>query len=335
MSQPSRQLDRRLSIAPMMDYTDRFERYFLRLISRHVLLYTEMVTTGALLHGDRGRFLEFDPTEHPVAIQLGGSDPEELAACARFAQAAGYDEVNLNVGCPSDRVRQGRIGACLMAEPSLVAECVAAMKQAVEIPVTLKTRIGIDDNDSHEALCRFIEAQIDAGCDHFIIHARKAWLQGLSPKQNREIPPLRYDVVKQLKRDFPRQGFTINGGIKSLGLASELLGELDGVMIGREAYGNPWLLAAADGLLYGDPHPIPSRRQVLEAYLPFVERELERGIPLNRITRHILGLFHGCPGARRWRRLLSEQAHLPGAAAGLIMQAAELVREGESGCLLV
>jgi tRNA-dihydrouridine synthase A len=316
----------------MMDYTDRFERYFLRLITRHTLLYTEMITTGALIHGDRQRFLEFDPSEHPLAIQLGGSKPGELATCARLAQEAGYDEVNLNVGCPSDRVQQGKIGACLMAEPSLVAQCVAAMKAAVTIPVTVKTRIGIDDNDSYEALCRFIEAQNAAGCDHFIVHARKAWLEGLSPKENREIPPLRYEVVRQLKRDFPRQGFTINGGIKSMDQASELLQELDGVMIGREAYSNPWILAQADRRLYGDDHPIPTRRQLLERYLPFVETQLERGVPLKRITRHILGLFHGCPGARKWRRLLSERSHLPGAQAGLILQAAALAREEVSEC---
>ncbi|WP_305790650.1 tRNA dihydrouridine(20/20a) synthase DusA [Candidatus Endoriftia persephone] len=309
----------------MMDYTDRLFRYFARLISRHTLLYTEMITTGALLHGDAERFLEFDISEHPVAIQLGGSNPAELAEAARLAETAGYDEVNLNVGCPSDRVQNGMIGACLMAHPELVADCVRAMKEAVSIPVTVKTRIGIDDNDSYAALQGFVAAQIGAGCDHFIIHARKAWLQGLSPKENREVPPLRYEIVQQLKQDFPEMGFTINGGIQTLTLAEQLLQGLDGVMIGREAYHNPWILAEADRRIYGDNQPQLSRHQVLERFMPFVEQQLQRGIPLNRITRHILGLFHGCPGARAWRRLLSEQAHQPGAGAALIAEAAALV----------
>jgi tRNA-dihydrouridine synthase A len=309
----------------MMDYTDRLFRYFARLISRHTLLYTEMITTGALLHGDAERFLEFDISEHPVAIQLGGSNPAELAEAARLAETAGYDEVNLNVGCPSDRVQNGMIGACLMAHPELVADCVRAMKEAVSTPVTVKTRIGIDDNDSYAALQGFVAAQIGAGCDHFIIHARKAWLQGLSPKENREVPPLRYEIVQQLKQDFPKMGFTINGGIQTLTLAELLLQGLDGVMIGREAYHNPWILAEADRRIYGDDQPQPSRHQVLEQFMPFVEQQLQRGIPLNRITRHILGLFHGCPGARAWRRLLSEQAHQPGAGAALIAEAAALV----------
>ncbi|MBA1331559.1 tRNA-dihydrouridine synthase A [Candidatus Endoriftia persephone str. Guaymas] len=309
----------------MMDYTDRLFRYFARLISRHTLLYTEMITTGALLHGDAERFLEFDVSEHPVAIQLGGSNPAELAEAARLAETAGYDEVNLNVGCPSDRVQNGMIGACLMAHPELVADCVRAMKEAVSIPVTVKTRIGIDDNDSYAALQGFVAAQIGAGCDHFIIHARKAWLQGLSPKENREVPPLRYEIVQQLKQDFPEMGFTINGGIQTLTLAEQLLQGLDSVMIGREAYHNPWILAEADRRIYGDNQPQLSRHQVLERFMPFVEQQLQRGIPLNRITRHILGLFHGCPGARAWRRLLSEQAHQPGAGAALIAEAAALV----------
>ena len=315
----------RLSIAPMLDWTDRYCRYFLRLITRHSLLYTEMITTGALLQGDAERFLAYDQSEHPVAIQLGGSEPRELADAARLAETAGYDEVNLNLGCPSDRVQSGRFGACLMAEPELVADCIRAMKEAVALPVTLKTRIGIDDNDSYQALCRFIAAQTEAGCEHFIIHARKAWLQGLSPKQNREIPPLRYEVVKQLKQDFPDQGISINGGITSLTQAQELLQDLDGVMIGREAYNNPWMLAEADRLIFDDPHPIPSRHQILQALMPFVEAELGRGIPLNRITRHILGLFHGCPGARAWRRLISEGAHKKGAGLELVTKAAAKV----------
>ncbi|MGD8589386.1 MAG: tRNA dihydrouridine(20/20a) synthase DusA [Chromatiales bacterium] len=315
-----------LSVAPMLDWTDRHFRYFARLISRHTRLYTEMITTGALLHGDRQRFLAHDPGEHPLAIQLGGSEPRDLAECARMAALAGFDEVNLNVGCPSDRVQNGRFGACLMAEPLLVAECVRAMKESVEIPVTLKSRIGIDEQDSYEELCRFIEAQIAAGCDHFIIHARKAWLQGLSPKQNREIPPLRYAVVHQLKRDFPEQGFSLNGGIQNLTQAQEQLQIVDGVMIGRAVYHDPWLLAQADRLIFDDPHPLPSRHQVLESFLPYVEQQLQNGMALKQITRHILGLFHGCPGAKAWRRLISEQAHKPGAGPELIQRAAACVR---------
>ena len=317
----------RLSIAPMLDWTDRHFRYFARLISRHTQLYTEMITTGALLHGDAERLLAYDPMEHPVAVQLGGSAPRELAACAQLAAAAGYDEINLNLGCPSDRVQQGRFGACLMAEPLLVADCVRAMKGAVEVPVTVKTRIGIDERDSYQELCRFIEAQIDAGCDHFIIHARKAWLQGLSPKENREVPPLRYDTVRQLKQDYPDQGFSLNGGILSLEQAIEQLEVLDGVMIGRAVYHNPWLLAEADRLVFGDPHPQPNRHQVLESFLPYVEEELHAGVALKHITRHILGLFHGCPGSRGWRRLISEQAHKSGAGPELIQRAAQCVRQ--------
>ena len=312
----------------MLNYTDRFCRYFLRLISHHTLLYSEMVTTGALLHGERERFLRFDPAEYPLALQLGGSEPAELAACARLGEAWGYDEINLNVGCPSDRVQSGRFGACLMAEPALVAQCVRAMADAVAVPVTVKHRIGIDDRDSYGALSDFVGTVAEAGCGAFIVHARKAWLQGLSPKENREIPPLRYEVVRRLKRDFPALTIVINGGIKTLDLAEGLLQELDGVMIGREAYRNPWILAAADRRIFGDQRPQSSRHELLEAYLPFVERELAAGVPLGRITRHILGLFQGVPGARAWRRHLSEQAHRPGADVEVIRRAAALVREG-------
>jgi tRNA-dihydrouridine synthase A len=322
---PLTDLDRRLSIAPMMDYTDRFFRYFMRLISRRTLLYTEMVASGALLHGDAQRFLEFDPSEHPVAIQLGGSEPEALARCARMAEQQGYDEVNLNLGCPSDRVQSGRFGACLMAEPALVADCVRAMVEAVSVPVTLKTRIGIDHQDSYEALTGFLGRVSEAGCRSFTIHARKAWLQGLSPKQNREIPPLRYDLVYRLKRDFPELEICINGGIRSLEAALEHLQQVDGVMIGREAYHNPWLFSQADSLVFRDPRPAPSRHQVLEAFLPFVERELSRGNSLQFITRHILGLFQGQPGARAWRRHLSENAHRRGAGPEIILEAARRV----------
>ena len=306
----------------MLDWTDRHFRYFARLISRHTLLYTEMVATGALIHGDRYRFLHFDPAEHPLALQLGGSEPTQLARCARMGADWGYDEINLNLGCPSDRVQSGRFGACLMAEPALVAECVAAMKAAVAIPVTVKSRIGIDHLDSYEALARFVEQLGAAGCDAFVVHARKAWLQGLSPKENREIPPLRYDRVRRLKRDFPQYPIIVNGGIGSLGEAQAHLRRLDGVMIGRAAYENPWILARADQDIFGMPERAPTRREVLEALLPYVERELAAGTPLKRITRHLLGLFQGEPGARAWRRQLSEQAHRPGVGPELILHAA-------------
>jgi len=314
-------LDRRLSVAPMLDWTDRHCRYFLRLITRRTLLYTEMVTTGALIHGDRERHLGFDPAEHPLALQLGGSSPADLAACARMAEDRGYDEVNLNVGCPSDRVQNGRFGACLMAEPILVAECVAAMKEAVAVPVTVKTRIGIDHRDSYEDLTGFVAAVTAAGCDALIVHARKAWLQGLSPRENREVPPLRYDVVERLKDDFPALPIAINGGVTTLAQAGALLTRLDGVMIGREAYQNPWVLAGADRVIFGDSNPSPSSHGVLEAYIPYVEQNLSAGIPLNAMTRHILGLFQGRPGARAWRRHLSENAHLPGAGIEVLRAA--------------
>jgi tRNA-dihydrouridine synthase A len=317
-------LDRRLAVAPMLDWTDRHCRYFLRLISRRTLLYTEMVTTGALIHGDRERHLGFDPAEHPLALQLGGSSPADLAACARMAEDRGYDEINLNVGCPSDRVQNGRFGACLMAEPILVAECIAAMKQAVAVPVTVKTRIGIDQRDSYEDLVGFVAQVTAAGCDVLIVHARKAWLQGLSPRENREVPPLRYDVVGRLKADFPALPIAINGGVTTLAQARALLERLDGVMIGREAYQNPWVLAEADRVIFGDLHPSPDSHGVLEAYIPYVEQNLHAGTPLNAMTRHILGLFQGRRGARAWRRHLSENAHLPGAGIEVLRAAGAL-----------
>ncbi|NCA69251.1 MAG: tRNA dihydrouridine(20/20a) synthase DusA [Sphingobacteriia bacterium] len=320
-------LDRRLCVAPMLDWTDRHCRYFLRLISRHTLLYTEMVTTGALLHGETERFLRFDPFEHPLALQLGGSHPLELATCARLGARRGYDEINMNVGCPSDRVQTGRFGACLMAEPGLVASCVAAMKDAVSVPVTVKTRIGIDERDSYAELLDFAGQVTEAGCDALIIHARKAWLKGLSPKENRDVPPLRYDLVERLKQDLPGQRILINGGIKSIAHAASFLTRLDGVMIGREAYHNPWILATADQVIFGDPRPIPSRHQVLAAFLPHVERELAAGLQLTALSRHLLGLFHGQPGARRWRRHLSEHAHRAGAAATVLTAALPVARD--------
>lgn len=308
-----RGLLRPLSAAPMMDRTDRHFRYFLRLITRHTLLYTEMVTTGAVLRGDRERLLGFDPCERPLALQLGGDHPEELAQCARLAEAMGYDEVNLNVGCPSDRVQKGRFGACLMAEPERVAEAVAAMRRAVALPVTVKHRIGIDDQDSYEHMLRFVEVVAAAGCDRFTVHARKAWLSGLSPRENREIPPLRYSEVYRLKAERPDLGIEINGGIENLDQGSKHLEKVDAVMIGRAAYDNPYLFAAADARLFGDHRPPPSRRQVVQALLPYAERHCAAGGRLMQLSRHYLGLFAGCPGTRFWKRHLSENAHRPGA----------------------
>jgi tRNA-dihydrouridine synthase A len=314
-------LDRRLAVAPMLDWTDRHCRHFLRLISRHALLYTEMVTTGALIHGDRERHLGFDPAEHPLALQLGGSDPVDMARCARMGEDRGYDELNINVGCPSDRVQNGSFGACLMATPGVVADCVRAMKDAVSIPVTVKSRIGIDERDSYGELVEFVGALVDAGVDALIVHARKAWLKGLSPRENREVPPLRYEVVLGLKRDFPDLPIVINGGVLTLEAAAGFLDRLDGVMIGREAYHNPYLLAGADALIFDDPAPPPTRREVLDAFVPYVERQLAAGVPLNAMTRHVLGLFQGQPGARAFRRHLSENAHRPGAGVGVLLEA--------------
>ncbi|MEW8222912.1 MAG: tRNA dihydrouridine(20/20a) synthase DusA [Candidatus Thiodiazotropha taylori] len=319
--------DRRLSIAPMLDWTDRYCRYFLRLISSHVLLYTEMVTTGAILHGNRARFLDFDPSEHPVALQLGGSEPEALAQCAKLGETWGYDEINLNVGCPSDRVQSGRFGACLMLTPELVADCVKAMRDQVTIDVTVKHRIGVDDQDSYQALCDFVGKVSEAGCETFIVHARKAWLQGLSPKENREIPPLHYETVHQLKRDYPDLQIIINGGITTLEQVEENLKQVDGVMIGREAYNNPWILSQADSLIYASEGSPASRHQIIEAMIPYIDQELSAGTPINRITRHILGLFQGLPGAKKWRRMLSKEAHKAGADSSLILRAAAQVVE--------
>jgi tRNA-dihydrouridine synthase A len=311
----------------MLDWTDRYCRYFLRLISSHVLLYTEMVTTGAILHGNRARFLDFDPSEHPVALQLGGSEPDALAQCAKLGEQWGYDEINLNVGCPSDRVQSGRFGACLMLTPELVAECVREMRSQVSIDVTVKHRIGVDDQDNYQTLCEFVGKVADAGCNTFIVHARKAWLQGLSPKENREIPPLQYGAVHQLKQDFPDLEIIINGGITTLEQVEQNLAHVDGVMIGREAYNNPWILSQADRLIYGSEKTPSSRHQVIESLIPYIDQELLAGTPINRITRHILGLFQGLPGAKKWRRMLSEEAHKVGADSSLILRAAAQVVE--------
>ena len=311
----------RFCIAPMMDYSDRHYRYFLRLLSRHARLYTEMVTTGAILHGDRDYLLDFDAAEHPVALQLGGSVPADLARAARMGADYGYDEINLNVGCPSDRVQTGRFGACLMAEPQLVAEGVAAMRAAVSIPVTVKTRIGIDARDSYEELCHFVRTVAGAGCDTFIIHARKAWLQGLSPKQNREIPPLRYDVAYQLKCDFPGLTIVVNGGIVSLQSAIQHVSHVDGVMLGRAAIHDSYVVAQADHLLFGDAHPVPTRADLAQSYIPYIEQQLALGVRLPALTRHLLSLYQGMPGARRWRRWLSENAPRPGAGSEVVQAA--------------
>jgi tRNA-dihydrouridine synthase A len=314
----STRLDRRLSVAPMLDWTDRYCRYFHRLLTRKTLLYTEMLTTGALLHNDPARFLDFFAEEHPLALQLGGSDPNDLERCCKLAEEWQYDEVNLNLGCPSDRVQSGMFGACLMAQPDLVADCIAAMVESCTLPITVKHRIGIDNLDSYNLLTAFVDKLSAAGCKTFIVHARKAWLQGLSPKQNRDIPPLRYDIVYQLKQDFPDLEIIINGGITSLEQAEKHLKQVDGVMIGREAYHNPWILAEADKRIFGKNCQPVSRHQVIEELLPLVEQECRRGVPLKRITRHILGLFHGQPGAKKWRRHLSENAHKPGAGPGTL-----------------
>ena len=308
----------------MMNRTDRHFRYLLRQLTRETLLYTEMVTTGALLHGDRERLLAFDEEERPLSLQLGGDDPRELEACARWAADRGYDEINLNVGCPSDRVRKGNFGVCLMAEPERVAAAVAAMREAVPLPVSVKHRIGFDDLDRYEDMVRFVETVAAAGCDRFTVHARKAWLSGLNPKENRNVPPLRHGEVHRLKRDFPELLIEINGGIRSLAEVHEQLAHVDGVMIGRAAYDEPFLLAAADREVFGtdgaDTSP-PSRREVLEGYLPYIERHLREGVPLKHLTRHLLHLFAGRPGARSWRRALSERAHLPGAGPEVIAEA--------------
>lgn len=317
----------RLSLAPMLDWTDRDFRYLCRLISKHSLLYSEMVTTGALLHGDHVRFLDHDAAEYPLALQLGGSDPAELAKCARLAEQAGYQEVNLNVGCPSDRVQNGRFGACLMADPQLVANCVSAMKAAVAIPVTVKTRLGIDEQDSYDFLLEFVEASYAAGMDALILHARKAWLSGLSPKENRDVPPLDYARVYQIKRDFPSLHVDINGGIGSINEVHHHLQYLDGAMVGRAIYHQPYLLAEADKQIFNDSYCVPGQHEIVELMLPYIERRMQQGRPLKSITRHMLGLFQGKAGARRWRRHLSENAHLPGAGINVIRDALKLVAE--------
>lgn len=308
----------RFSIAPMLDWTDRHCRYFHRLLASETLLYTEMVTTGAIIHG-KGDFLAYNQEEHPVALQLGGSNPQDLATCAKLAAERGYDEINLNVGCPSDRVQNGKFGAILMAEPQLVADCVAAMREVVDVPVTVKTRIGIDDQDSYEFLTDFISTVSEkGGCDQFTIHARKAWLSGLSPKENREIPPLDYPRAYQLKKDFPHLTVAVNGGVKTLEETLAHLEHLDGVMVGREAYQNPYILAQVDQQIFGLDKPVKKRSQVVEEMYPYIEQQLSQGAYLGHITRHMLGLFQNMPGARQWRRYISENAHKPGSGIEVV-----------------
>jgi tRNA-dihydrouridine synthase A len=318
-------LSRRFCVAPMMEWTDRHCRYFHRLLTRRALLYTEMITTGAVIHGDRSRLLGFDPAEHPVAVQLGGCDPRALAESARICADLGYDEINLNIGCPSDCVQEGRFGACLMAEPRLVGACVTAMKAAVPVPVTVKCRLGIDDQDPEQALEALTCAVEAAGVDALIVHARKAWLTGLDPKQNREIPPLDYDRVYRLKAAHPRLQIVLNGGVESLEQARRHLGRADGVMMGRAAYREPWRLLDADPLLFDAPAPFASAKAAAAALVPYIERELARGARLHSIVRHVHGLFHAVPGARAFRRHLATMAVKPGAGPQVLLDALSMV----------
>ena len=310
----------------MLDWTDKHCRYFHRLMTRHAVLYTEMVTTGALIHG-KGDYLAFNEQEHPLVLQLGGSNPAEMAQCAKMAEQRGYDAVNINVGCPSDRVQNGMFGACLMAKPELVASCVSAMLDAVSIPVTVKSRIGIDELDSYQFLTDFVGTIADAGCQQFIVHARKAWLKGLSPKENREIPELDYPRVHQLKQDFPQLNISINGGIKTLDDVRYQLQLVDGVMVGREAYTNPYLLSQVDHFIYGEQQPVLSQHELVRAMLPYIEQQMQQGARFWHIARHMLGLFQGLPGARLWRRHLSENGHLAGAGPEVLVQALAAVPE--------
>ena len=319
-------LDRKICIAPMLDWTDRHQRRFMRCITKHAVLYTEMITTGAIIHGGAERHLQYNQEEHPVAVQLGGSDPKDLAHCAKVCEDYGYDEINLNVGCPSDRVQNGRFGACLMAEPQLVADCMAAMRNVVDIPVTVKTRIGIDDLDSYENLHKFIDTVQQAGVKTFIIHARKAWLSGLSPKENREIPPLKYDVAYQVKKDFPDLEIIVNGGVTTLEQVEDHMQHLDGAMIGREAYHNPYFLAEVDNRFYNQDYDISSRIEVAEEFCHYVQNQLNQDVYLGHMTRHILGLFYAQPKGKLWRRHLSENAYKQGAGLEVIEEALQLFK---------
>ena len=327
MTYPRDNLDRRLSVAPMMDRTDRHCRRFLRLLAPRTLLYSEMIPAAAIIHGDRERFLGFDLAEHPVALQIGGSDPDELARCAALGEAWGYDEINLNLGCPSERVSKGGFGARLMLEPELVAECVAAMRAASALAVTVKTRIGVDDCDDYDHFAGFVDRIAAAGIGVFIVHARKALLSGLSPKENREIPPLHYEFVHRLKRERPDLTVVINGGFTTKDEALEQIGPTDGVMLGRAAYDNPFLLAEIEAALHGTA--LPDRAGAIEAYAGYVDARLAEGVPLWRMTRHVLGLYRDVPGARAWRRTIAEGARRPGASGTLLRQALRLVEDPE------
>jgi tRNA-dihydrouridine synthase A len=311
----------------MMDRTDRHYRYFMRQITRRTLLYTEMVTSAAILYGDLDKLLGFDRVEHPISLQIGGDNPQHLAHCTKIAADFGYDEVNLNVGCPSSRVQDGNFGACLMLQPERVADCIAAMRGATNLPVTVKHRIGVDDRDTYEDLVNFISIVSATGCDRFTIHARKAWLQGLSPRENREIPPLRYEDVHRLKRDFPHLWIEINGGIKTLAQVREQLTHVDAVMIGREAYDNPYLFATVDRDIYGADTTPPTRQEVVAAMLPYIDRWCSQGLKLSHITRHLLQLFAGQPGTRQWKRILTERSVLPGAGVEVLQQAVTAIAE--------
>ncbi len=314
-------LDRKFCVAPMLDWTDRHCRYFLRLISQHTVLYTEMITTGAIIYGDTDYHLQMDPFEHPVALQLGGSDPADLAKACVLASRYQYAEINLNCGCPSDRVQNGMFGAVMMKNAQITADCIAAMQDAVDLPITVKHRIGVDDFDSYEFLCDFVDTVAKTGCQTFLVHARKAWLKGLSPKQNREVPELNYDRVYQLKKDFPQLEIIINGGVTDLEQSRRHLAQLDGVMVGREAYTNPYLLATVDQQIYGSNRPIKSREKIAEELLDYVDNELSKGTKLQAMTRHILGLYHGMPGARQYRRHISENAYKPDATIDVLTTA--------------
>lgn len=314
-------IDRKFCVAPMLDWTDRHCRYFLRLISQHSVLYTEMITTGAIIYGDTDYHLQMDSFEHPVALQLGGSSPTDLAKACVLASKYDYAEINLNCGCPSDRVQNGMFGAVMMKNAQVTADCMAAMRDAVDLPVTVKHRIGVDDFDSYEFLCDFVGTVAETGCQTFLVHARKAWLKGLSPKQNREVPELNYDRVYQLKQDFPDLEIIINGGVTDLEQSKQHLERLDGVMVGREAYTNPYLLASVDQQFYGSNAPIKSREKIAEEFLNYVDNELAKGTRLQAMTRHILGLYHGMPGARQFRRHISENAYKPGATIDVLTTA--------------
>lgn len=323
-------LNRTVCLAPMLDRTDRHFRYLLRLISKHTVLFTEMITAQALLRGDRHYLLDFHSSEHPLVFQLGGSDPALLAQCAKIVEDAGYDEINLNIGCPSDRVQKGRFGACLMKEPALVADCIIAMQNNVRVPVSVKARLGVDDFDGYEHVAEFVATVSATGCNVFYMHARKAWLNGLSPKQNRNVPPLKYEMVTQLTTDFPDLEFIINGGITSIDEIQNHLANVNGVMLGRQLYENPYILNTVDQLFYNDPGKQHSRQQILEQYMDYASQQLECGVSLHTLIRHILGLFHGQPGARHWRRTLTENSRAGLGDINTMRQAMQAVSGEES-----